>query len=363
MKKIGMMLLILGLLVGCSQSPKKTEDDSDTVILPAQKDGDYALVTPFQMNPLRQDYAHGFREVDVMEIGHRLYADSQQHFPTNRFQIKEGSIINADRYLELMGRNHSEKNPLGLNLERDTTIQDGDVTIKDPVLVSDLYEMNFVQDGKIKGISVSLVLKRMQILDASIGNYVALSDKVLFEAGSEIGRRLEATMRGFEGAEQVPIYISLYAQQSDIDHLEGNYLPGNVIGSAFYNKPRNGQFEKSDEQWLLLTSERAVSLYPNVTAQFNQFRTTLTRFIADESMGVVGKIFIRKNKIEELVIEINTGNKTYLELYGSAQKVMAELDRFTEFTGDITVNMKIYKNTRIVINRSGNKPATLVELR
>lgn len=362
-KTVLLILASLLLLSACAQTEDVKEKDEDAPIsVLDSKKGDYSILVPFQSSPLRQSYASSFREVDMMEIGSRLQEKSKEHFNPKNYSLSEGSLIDRERYGNLL-RNQSDENPNGLNLSS-FEIQDGSVTITDPEFVSDIIEINFHKSDKIDqldGVSVALVLKRVQVLDPKVGSTHKLSDETLYKVGQTLGLRLYSYLSGLEGMNDIPIYIGLYAQESDVDKLPGKYLPGYYIGHAFFES-RSDQFVRDNESWLLLNENTALDIVPEAASGFSRFRKSVYTFASDENIGVVGKGFLVDDRLQRIHIEVITGAKTYLEMYGLAQYVDQQLSFFDGYSVPITVDIKIYQNTRIVIEKQPDKSSEIIEL-
>lgn len=363
-KKILLTFLVLVLVTGCIPEDKgETVEEEKPISILEPKKGDYSILLPFQYSPLRQEYANYFREADMMEVGSRLLDKSKEHFDPKKYYVSEGSLINEDRYYSLLGY-QSDQNPNGLNL-KPFELKDGKVTINDPKFVSDIMEVNFhkTQDvNKIDGMSIALVLKRVQVLDAKIGSTHKLSDEVLYEVGRTLGLRLYSYITSLEGMSDIPIYIGLYVQESDVDQLPGKYLPGHYIGHAFFES-RSDQFKKDNEIWLYLNNDMANNLIPDSASVFNRFKKSIHKFTSDENVGVVGKAFLIDDKLQEVQIEVITGSKTYLEIYGLAQYVAEELKLFDEAQVPVTVNMKIHQNTRMIVEKEPGKEVKFIEVK
>lgn len=367
MRKKGLLiLLVLALLTACNMGPSEEEENPEDTpsksVLEAQKD-DYAILLPFENSPLRQDYANNFREVDMMELGGRLQEKTKEYFNPKKYYISEGSVINRDRYYQLLAY-QSDRNPNGLNL-KPFEIKDQGETIKDPKFVSDIFEVNFHQSEdreQIDGIALALVLKRVQVLDHEIGSTHKLSDDTLYEVGRTLGLRLYSYLTSLEGLADIPIYIGLYVQESDVDQLPGKYLPGHFIGHAFF-KTRSDQFTRDEETWLYINSNEAREIVPNAANNFARLERNLAEFIADEKVGMVGKVFLEEKNLRRIQIEVITGSKTYLEMYGLAQFLATEMASFDEYNVPVQVDLRIHQRTRFVIHKDPGKKAEIIDLK
>lgn len=371
MKKIILVLMMALILAGCSNKTEETkgeEKENQSVVSGAS--GDYSILIPYKTSPLRQAYAASYREIDMMEIGGRLQEKTKEVYDPGKYYISDGSKITRDRYENLKKRK-SDKNTIGLNLESGQSYTEvitmpdkskKEVVIPDPVFVSDIYELNFHKTKNpeaIDGTAFALVLKRNQIIDAEHGTIHRLADDTLFEVASiAIGRQFEAYLRTLDGMSDVPIYIAFYVQESDLDNLPGKYTPGHYIGHGYFESERSGgDFVRDNESWVMLNTTEASNNYSEVYNEFNLFNRTVSTFMKDEHVGVVGQIFTVKNKPEKMKIELTTGAKTYQEIYGLVQYTADELSRFDNFQMPITVDVKIFQNTQATITkRPGQTP-------
>lgn len=362
-KKILVLLSSLLFLSACG-----TPQDKDPSDLPEQVEivgggkNEYAVKLPFKTSPLRQLYANNYREIDVMEIGRGLQERSKDVFDPQKYYIAEGTLINQSIYRKLIWLRESEKNIYGLNPAEPFVI-DG-VTIDNPVFVSDVVELNFHKSkdsDTLDGVSLALVLKRIQTTNRETGATMRMKDEDLYEIGVTLAQKLHSYVRTLEGASDVPIYIALYVQESDEDRLPGNYLPGYYIGQSVFESSRNGKFEKINDHWLLLNSDTALKTVPDLYASFSEFSRNLKGFMGDENVGIVGKVFTSNNTAKELVFEMNTGSKTYLELHALALSVKAQLAVFDSHSLPINIKIQVFENTRIIVSKEPGKDAIIRE--
>lgn len=351
------MVLVLS---GCVKKEEVPEEPT-TEIVSSTKEGDYQMLSPFKMSPLRQIHAQSYREIDSTELGRRLLEKSKEHFPVKKYLVSEGQIIDSDRYYDL-ALFKTDDNPDGLMTKYDTLDIDG-VTLENPIFITDIYEYNFHsfdKPDKIAGISISLVLGRQQYTNKDTGAIHSLSDEALFDIGQTLGLQLSAYLRSVEGMSDVPIYIGLYAQSSDLDRLPDNYLPGSYIGDG-YSKNRSMQFEKNYEQWIMLSELEAQQKLPQIETVFSQLKRKLTTFVAEEPVGMIGKAFVVENKLDLIRLEVNAPGKTFLELQSLSQFIAQEIEELGNFGAPVKVDVKVLGKTRItIVKESGTKPVLTV---
>ncbi len=359
-KLLAIILLSSIILVGCSKKPSE-EEEPPTQIVSAAKEGDYQMLTPFKMSPTRQIHAQAYREIDSTELGRRLLEKSKDHFSVKKYLVSEGQVLDLDRYSDLV-LFKSDDNPDGLMTKYDSLEIDG-VTLQKPIFITDIYELNFHTADKpdtIAGVSISLVLGRMQYTDVSTGAMHTLSDEALFNVGQTLGLQLSAYLRSIEGMSDIPIYIALYAQSSDMDKLPDNYLPGSYIGDGF-SKGRSMQFEPNFEKWIMLSDAEASELLPQIETSFSQLKRKVSSFVGDESAGIIGKAFVVENKLDTIRLEVNAPSKTYLELHSLAQFIAQEIEEMGNYDVPIKVDIKVLGKTRIaLLKEPGSKTILMV---
>lgn len=362
-KKLMLALAAMLFLSACS-----AQDDNEqippleiTEVVGGGKN-EYLIKLPFKTSPLRQVYAQNYREIDVMEMGRGLQERSKSVFDPSKYYLAEGTLIDQTRYNQLIYKRESEDNIYGLNPADPITIDN--VVIEKPVFVSDIVELNFHKSkdsATLNGVSFALVLKRIQTIDRDTGATLRLEDSVLYEIGVTLAQKLHSYIRTLEGASDIPIYIGLYVQESDEDRLPGNYLPGYFIGQSVFESSRNGKFEKIEDRWILLNSDVALKTVPDLYASNSEFTRNLKRFMGDENVGIVGKVYVGSKGVQQIVYEINTGSKTYLELHGLAESLKAQLSLFDSHTFPINAKIQVFTTTRITVNKEAGKEAVIKE--
>lgn len=349
------------VLTGCSTPTPDDQEIPGAVEVVGGGKGNYSIKLPFKTSPLRQVYANNYREADVMEIGRGLQENSKDVFAPDKYYLGEGSFIDATRYYELTGR-ESDKNIYALNPAGEFTVDN--TVIPKPVFVSDIVEVNFHKSkdsSAVDGASFALVLKRIQTTNPDTGAVMRMNDEDLYDIGVTLAQKLHSYVRTLEGAADIPIYIALYVQESDEDRLPGKYLPGYFIGHATFESSRNGKFEKLNDQWVLLSSNQALNSIPDVYASHAEFSRNLKTFMGDENIGIVGKAFVSGGQVKQVVYEINTGSKTYLELHGLSHAIKSQLSVFDSHGFPINIKIQVFQNTRIIVSKDSGKEAIIRE--
>lgn len=131
-----------------------------------------------------------------------------------------------DELSNLLGR-ESENNSDALNPASGTSFDTGNGKVNDPVLVRDIYEVDFIRSKETRGIALALVL------NGYVGDKeIKISDERLQAFGEEAARKLVTYLRKMpEIGDSMPIYIALYKNTS-----AESTLPGNFFSEAYFEE-------------------------------------------------------------------------------------------------------------------------------
>lgn len=319
MKKLILFLSLL-FLVACQS---ETTGPDVQVINRIDKD-DYMMLLPFSASPIRNYHGTYLGRTDFMEIGSRLEAKSKEHFSPEEYYLAEGQVL-TNALLGQLVKRESTDNPYGLNPPKDSDFLIGtsDISVKDAVVVADVMEIDFhIEEGNeypLAGISLAIVLNQnLRTKDS----FVTITDQVLYDYGTNMGRKLDRFIRSLTDLEDIPLFIALY-----VTNPTDAVLPGRLIGSGYFTA-RGGQFAKDDEVWALLPSTQASSLNINLVEQFNQIKSALTVF-TPEAVGVVGEVRFVDQQADFMRLTLTLQAKTYAEIQGLAQytaQLIQEID-------------------------------------
>ena len=362
MKKIMSSLLALCFLVSC-QAPV-SESGEKVSIVSSSSSEEYNVMVPIDMNEARE--FHEQRQSsseDFGNMGEQLIALSKEYFNPSEYVLGEGSVITYDDLMKLR-RRESETNEMGLNPSTDTIIPSGsdDVTIIDPVLISDVVEQNFYKekDGEyvLSGISIALYMTPKQDAQTKNGKIIekTLSDDIMFDYGSTMARKLERFLRTKDKAKKLPILITLY-----VKGVNDSYVPGYMLGKGYF-LDRSPNFERLNQKWYLFPSNEAKKMDITTYDEFSNFKTALSNFIVDD-VGIVGFGFFKDNELKNLNITVKYTPKTYVEYMTIVNYSAKLLESMTNEGYDIRVEFKNLSETvAIVLKNSGNRDSQIVYL-
>lgn len=329
--KINRSFLISGiclsiLLCGCS----KEEENSDAMIeTKALSSDEYGTTLPFQSSNSRQQHQlRSISLVDNLYIGTGLLNYAKAHFSVNNYTIQEGQFLVYDELSNLLGR-ESQSNSDALNPAKGTSFDTGNGKVKDPVLVRDIYEVDFIRDKETRGIGLALVL------NSYVGEQdTQVSDSRLQVFGEEAARKLITYMRKMpEIGDSMPIYIALYRNTST-----ESTLPGCFFSEAFF-EGRSASFSAIKEQWVMFPGDEASKLDNTTVAQFTQIKNAFSNFLPDD-VSMIGRGKFVDEKLSELHITVEMYAKTATEALSLTQYLKTLLATFSSLDYKLLVEVR-----------------------
>ncbi len=342
MKKI-LTGIIIVFLTACSSSI----EPGDNTIIEKNDRNEYSVILPFKASDIRQYHGTYLGRADFLEIGSRLEEKSKEYFDINEYYLSEGHVISNSDLTKLV-RRESTDNPYGLNPPSGSQFLVGtsDISVTDAVVVADIMEIDFYQElngsTSLAGMSFAIVLNQSL---SSPNGLVTVTDKVLYEYGSNMARKLDRYIRSLSDMEDMPIYIALY-----VTNPTDAVLPGRYIADGYFTA-RGGQINTNNEQWVLFPSTQAASLDAALTDKFNGFKSSITKFIP-ESVGVIGEARYVDNETNFLRITLSIQAKTYSEIRALTQYTTELLKEIDQRDYDIVVRINSISETLVLIELS-----------
>lgn len=330
-------LLISIVLAGCSSDDE--QDTSTMVETQAIEEGDYGATLPFTSSDSRQKHSVLSRSlVDSMNIGTGLLDYSASHFSTKNYTIQEGIFLAYDELTSLLGRER-EANPDGLNPNSETSFETGNGAVKAPVIVRDIYEVNFIKNKEVKGLSLAIVLNSQVSENGSGTTITEIKDETLRAYGEETAMKLVTYMRKMpEIGDNLPIYVALYK-----DTTSDDTLPGAFFAEAYF-EGRSASFSSIKEQWAMFPGTTASKLDGNAVTQFTQIKNALNGFLPDD-VNIIGRGKFQNDKLSELRITVNMYAKTATEAISLTQYLKSQLSNFSSLEYKIQVEIRCQDET------------------
>lgn len=323
---------ILVMLSGCEKS--ENENTETMVETQALQSGDYGATLPFLSSDARQQHQIRSRSlVDSLYIGTGLLNYAKSHFSTSNYTMQEGQFLAYDELASLLGR-QSETNPDALNPASDTAFETGNGSVNGPVLVRDIYEVDFIRSQETSGIALAIAF------NSTVGEHdTVVNDQQLQAFAEEAARNLVTYMRKMpEIGDAMPIYVALYKNTSSEATLPGVYF------SEAYFEGRSASFSSINEQWVMFPSDEASTLDNNTATQFTQVKNALIGYLPDD-VSIIGKGRFADHKLSELHITVEMYAKTATEALSLTQYLKSQLANFSSLDYKIQVEVRCQDET------------------
>lgn len=317
------MTALCGCILFAGGCAKDKEENPETLVeTQALEEGDYGATLPFQSSDSRKQHAIFSRSlVDSLNIGNGLLKYSKEHFSPKSYTIEEGQFLGYYELSNLLGRESNDSD--GLNPASGSSFETGNGAVSAPVLVQDIYEVDFLKSQEVAGISLAIVFNTSVGDNGTTTNVKKVKDEVLQAFAEEVSRKVVTYMRKMpEIGDTMPIFVTLY-KNSTTDET----LPGAFFSKAYF-EGRSSSFTAIDEQWVLFPSDAATKLDGNIATQFLQVKNSLNGFLPDD-VNIIGKGKFENGKLTELKIQVDMYAKTATEALSLTQYVKAQLATFS----------------------------------
>lgn len=355
------------VLAGCS---KGNDNEENKIVTEPVEEGGYRTVYPFEASDAREVHTvMNLSPYDVMSAGKGLERYAKDYFSTDSYYLQDGKLLTRDRLMTnqsendtegLLNRNNKE-NPYGLNPTSGSTIPVDDQTTitvgSNTVPIVDVIEYDFVKDASsdadIEGIAVSIILNP-NIVDEK-GNQHTLSEKSLRLVGEEAGRKLVDYLKTLpEVSANTPVMVGLFEINSEDASLGGTYL---ALG---YGSESIDHFESVEEDWVIIPSQAASDIDPQIVSQFNTVKNSLQNVLPND-VGIIGKGFYIDNELDALMLNVETTGKTYSENLSVVQLLVTLMEHFNGDSYQITVKVNANQNTFAMLQRAkGEKDISVI---
>lgn len=330
MRKWILMIIISLVLTACS--PKKSENQ--TLLIKSYSSEEYAVIIPYELSDARSWHGKYSSKLDNMVIPKGLKDHAKKYFPVNEYYLSEGILMYDD--VLMLQKRESDENPYALNPKSGPFEISDVLTLDSPYIVSDIVDLAFIKDDqslKLEGLAVAVILNS-HIEQGSEQEDFILSDELLYEFGTFIGRRLEQYLRTLPHVgTHLPIYISLYVAEG-----QSSYVSGRFIGEGFFEN-RKGQFKKINEKWVIFPSDEALKTDGLIHSNISSMKHAINQFLP-ENVSFVAKGKYLDHECVYLKIDIDAQAKGYTEIYALAQYVKQLAQVFENSNLDLVINIK-----------------------
>lgn len=324
------LLLSLALLTGCS---------SGTPVVQGLKPGDYAALLPYVTSDTRGKHIGLIHDIDIrtqleqglMDLSKDYFSPDTMAYRTHAF-LDYDEIDATDGSRGLLGTLRDD-NPNGLNPSKDEDFDTGNGIVKGPILVDDLYEIDFYQGDELKGISIGLVVPDAVDQD---GQRIEITPEKMQEFLRASGSKIVSYMRERfnEVTSDIPILVAAY----QLDTREDSYSKGGYIFTEYFKGSTSSEKEYAQE-YMLVPSAAFSEQQPEMAEEFNTFRSDVSTILSDTTY-VTGEAKIQSGTVVRMNLTISANGKTVGEILALIQSVREKMSIFTSKNCDYKVIIK-----------------------
>lgn len=346
MKKVSIWVLLVVLLVGCSQVKEtiETQSTSEASSNDSFDDTFYPIIN-LNINTSRDNYYNDFyKSKDFQTIGRELEVLSIPYFSTNKYYMAEGQQLSLAKSQSDLLKWQNDDVPYSLQPKKDDNIG-GNTNV---IMTSSIYELDFYQKSgdsyALKGMSFGIVLDPKTKADgAAVTNLTTpLSEEYLSSYGKQVMDTFYKYIqndKAFKDSKDLPITIAVYSATNTEESMnDGKYILSTHCNGSF------GTIDNITYNNVVFTSQEAEKEDATTSAEFSQFKSLLKKN-ATEAVGVMGYGRYDDGDITNLTIKIHMNVKTYVEMQYLI--AMAAEDLNTRFSKQVNISVLLYSQDEL----------------
>lgn len=354
-RSIGALILVGCLFLGgCDddkKDPQKSESAKETHAI---NDDDYSALLPFNVSDAR--YIHADMKtslLDTMTISEGLMQLSKQHFSPKSYAYREAQFLDYNTLKGSLLARESDDNPKGLNpsAESEFALKDGG-TLKAPVLLVDLYELDWYQSEELSGLSIAMVVNS-QSTDTETNKTMTITDAAMENYENVYGQRVIEYLRDtYPQVKNLPIYLTVYDIAGDQEGVPG------IFKREAYFESNTASFSRIKEQWTIVPTDTSQKLDESLNTAFLNYKKELDDLDLGEDISIIGTGKFSDGSLTTLKISVNAHAKTGSEMNAIVQLLNENLSLFTSTGYRITVDISCDDIHYAVIERASGSSKT-----
>lgn len=311
------------LLSGCSEEGAR--------VVQGLRPGDYGAVLPYETSDTRGKHIGLISDIDIrsqlesglMDLSKQYFSPSDVNFRTHVF-LDYDELDATDGSRGLLGTLR-DGNPNGLNPSADEEFDTGNGIVRGPILVNDIYELDFYSGDTLKGISIGLAVSDAVTQD---GQRIEIAPEKMENFLTQTGTKIVSYLRERfnEISPDVPIFIAAYQLNTD----ENSHSKGGYIFTEYF-RGQNSQVNTLHEEYLIVPSSQFSQAHPEMAQEFETFRQQVMSILSDATY-TTGQAKVQDGTIVRLTIHITAHGKTVSEILAVIQSVREDLSAFTDTT-------------------------------
>lgn len=291
--------------------------------------GDYQAAKPWQTSDTRGKHVGLLSDIDIrIELEKGLMDLSKNYFPPSDVQFRSHVFLDYDELDATDGSRGllgtlRDDNPNGLNPGSDETFDTGNGMVTGPILVADLYELDFYNGEALSGISIGL----------AVADAVTINGQRTLIAPEQMKGFLQVTAakinsylkeRFNEISSNVPVLVAAYQLNTDPE----SSAKGGYIYSEFFQGSQS-EYHQIDQQYLVVPSSAFSERSADCAEQFSQYKASLAAILPDTTY-VTGQARYQNGTLDLLTIEVSAYGKTAGEILAVTQSAKDSLAVFAD---------------------------------
>lgn len=297
-------------------------------LVPAENQ-DYRAAVPWQTSDTRGKHIGLLSDIDIriqlekglMDLSKTYFSPTDHTYRTHMF-LNYDELDATDGSRGLLGTLRDD-NPNGLNPGSDEVFDTGNGTVTGPLLVADLYELDFYSGDALDGISIGLA-----VMDAVTQNGERIpigNDQMksfLQVTAAKINSYLKERFNDIPSG--LPVLVAAY--QLNTDEMQSS--KGGYIYSEFFRGSQS-EYHEVREDYLVVPSAAFSEKAPDCASTFLQYRSQLAAILPDTTY-VTGQARFTNDTLSALTIQVSAYGKTAGEILAVMQSAQDGLSLFAD---------------------------------
>lgn len=316
----------------------------------ALNQGDYAAILPYDASNTRGKHVGLISDIDVrnqMETG--LMDLSKAYFDPNEVAYKTHVFLDYDELdatdgsRGLLGTLRDE-NPNGLNPGSDEVFDTGNGEVVGPVLILDLYEIDFYKNDQLAGISIGLIVPDEVSYDGE--DYAIAQDKMNDFLGVAANKIVSYLRERFNDiSARIPVLVAAYQLNTEsTDASKGGY-----IYSVYFNGAST-DYQTIDEEHYIVPGSAFSAADPTMAAEFTQFKADIIDVLPDATY-VTGEARYVDGVCTRMNLTVTTHGKTAGETMAAVQAIRQKMSAFTSEDTDYRITVENNNQVYALLHR------------
>lgn len=385
-RSIGLLLCGMLLLSGCNKNIINNEvetndtEDEEVVVQNYQiDDTSYRLILPFKASEARGMVVSTLNNrLDMNKFEMGVMNLSKAYFSPDKYYYQEGQYLDKNIIRDWLAREMSasefkkvqQEDNQAQNLGLNPVLNTVNKTLKEaneesPLYLASILEQNYLVKKSndqlgLAGVSIGLAMNSVHYYNQEQGypREAKLSDKEILKQGKSMAQTIVSQMRGMEGLGDVPIFVTIFKQESSSSIKPGVFVASTLVseGSADIK-----EWATVDEKYVLFPSDEAAQSYREDTVAFNNFKSNIAKYFPNYT-GIIGIGYYVDETLRDMVITIPVQFYSQTEIAGFTQYVTSLVLKYYADNIQVSVEISSASGPEAVITKARNedKPSVYV---